>query len=265
MNTFPNLPTELQLQVLENIPSRSLLNLLCVNKFFNNMALSTIESKIGNSVLNQDIFISLYSPQLHHHLAETFNTVCLSNPVSLVNTPKYSTEHESLVDMNQVSSKLNELKNKPQDMILQSLHQSIRPISGVYPKTLFRLGSLESTYNPLDLTKSENETQSTNCDESNLLLMVNEDEPYIKFHVEMKFKCKDTFKSIIKFSTRIDPKSKNGTIISDNNVMTLDYKLTKGEEVPPRSPYDFEVFHHYNLEVGNVQVNSLYFLNQIEC
>ncbi|TID14858.1 hypothetical protein CANINC_004529 [Pichia inconspicua] len=264
MSGFPYLPTELQLQVLDKVPSRDLLNLLCINKFFNNLALSTIESKIGNLVFNQDFFISLYSPQLHHHLGETFNTICLSNPTSLVNTPKYPTTNESLIDMNQLCTKLNELENKPHALLFQSLSKSSQLISGTCLKTLFRLGTLMSTYNPLDLKNSESGTISDQCDQNNLLLLVHEDEPYIKFHLELKVKCKDTFTSIYKFNTRLDPNSNSGTINSDDNILSLNYKLTKGAEVPPRSPYDYDVLHYYNLEVGNVQINSLYLLHQID-
>lgn len=276
MFNFPNLPTELQLQILNFVPTKTLINVLESNKQLNALALSSLSSNINNlTAENNSIFISVFSPQNKNRLIETFNTICVSNPssnqISSLPTPTYSKSFQtSHIDMNQVSDKLSSLlsketENKP--VLFQTLFQA--PKSNY--NTVFQLGNLEYTKDPLKVNQVETPISNTikNGGNSNMNLVVNEDEPFIKLHIEMKLKNSKGLSSLFKFNTRLsqlenENTSINGVISSDDNSVTVDYTLEKGMELPPRSGYDYDVFYNYQIKFGEIQVNNGYLMHNIE-
>lgn len=276
MFNFPNLPTELQLQILDFVPTKTLINVLESNKQLNALALSSLSSNINNlTAENNSIFISVFSPQNKNRLIETFNTICVSNPssnqISSLPTPTYSKSFQtSHIDMNQVSDKLSSLlsketENKP--VLFQTLFQA--PKSNY--NTVFQLGNLEYTKDPLKVNQVETPISNTikNGGNSNMNLVVNEDEPFIKLHIEMKLRNSKGLSSLFKFNTRLsqlenENTSINGVISSDDNSVTVDYTLEKGMELPPRSGYDYDVFYNYQIKFGEIQVNNGYLMHNIE-
>lgn len=276
MFNFPNLPTELQLQILNFVPTKTLINVLESNKQLNALALSSLSSNINNlTAENNSIFISVFSPQNKNRLIETFNTICVSNPssnqISSLPTPTYSKSFQtSHIDMNQVSDKLSSLlsketENKP--VLFQTLFQA--PKSNY--NTVFQLGNLEYTKDPLKVNQVETPISNTikNGGNSNMNLVVNEDEPFIKLHIEMKLRNSKGLSSLFKFNTRLsqlenENTSINGVISSDDNSVTVDYTLEKGMELPPRSGYDYDVFYNYQIKFGEIQVNNGYLMHNIE-
>jgi hypothetical protein len=263
------------------------------NSYLNSLAVSSITTQVNNLTEKNDIFfISIFSPQNKEKLVETFNTICVSNPSSQLHTPSLekslnyssssvSLKSSSLIDLDKVSDKLLKLEpSYPHPLLFKTLHQF--QSSNSY-NTIFHLGNLEYTRNPLKLKDREAHVLNENNNNirySNMNLKVHDDEPFIKIQFEMQLKKQvddndntdnqiNKFKSLFKFNARInqlenDQSSVSGTLISDNKTVTVDYILHRGDEVPSNGGYDFEVFHNYDIQFGNFQVNSAYLINSFE-
>lgn len=261
---FQSLPTELQLQVMDFLPARSLMNLLESSKRMNSLALSSLNSEINDlTTENDSIFISIFSPQNKNCLIRTFNAICVSHSGSQLPTPTLAkTLQNSQVDMDQVSNKLSSLQpveNKP--ILFQTLYQ--QPQNSY--NTIFQLGNLEYTRDPLKLGQTETHTPEKS---TNLQLIVNEDEPFIKLQFEMQLMCKNRLKSIFKFNSRLrqlkDQGTVSGIITSKDNTVSVDYTLTKGEEIPPQSGYDYDIFYNYEIHFGKIEVKNSYLMACVE-
>lgn len=276
MFNFLNLPTELQLRILDFVPPKTMINVVESNKQLNALGLSSLSSNINNlTAENNSIFISVFSPQNKNRLIETFNTICVSNPsskqISSLSTPTFSKSLQtSQIDMNQVSDKLysllyKETENKP--ILFQTLLQAPK----TNYNTVFQLGNLEYTKDPLKINQMETPISNSikNGANSNMNLIVNEDEPFIKLHIEMKLKNSNGLSSLFKFNTKLsqldsENTSVNGVISSEDNAVTVDYILEKGMESPPRDGYDYDVFYNYQIKFGEIQVNNGYLMHSIE-
>lgn len=265
---FTSLPTELQFQVLDFLPTSALLNVSEVNRHFNSLAISKITFEIHDLTSpEKGVFISVFSPQNKDRLVETFNTICVSNPNTKLNTPSLEkgTVNRGSVDMNLVADRLEQLKSiqdrhRDQPMLFQTVHQSHNVENSV-----FQLGNLEFTRDPL---KSSNTSVPVDHSSNELNLIVNEDEPFIKLHFEMHQKKNGSLTSLFKFNSRLrqlDSASRSsGTLYSANKAASVDYVLEKGEELPPRGDYDYDVFYKYKIKFGNFTVKNSYLLSCAE-
>lgn len=287
MFDFHTLPTELKLQVLDFVPSNTLVNILESNRELNGLALSTLTSKINDltTIENNSIFISIFSPQNKNKVIETFDAICVSNPSSnhssQYSTPKFSkTSQNTHVDMNQVSNKLSSLlnNNNNNNVLYRTSLCKSNQIQNEY-KSVFQIGSLQYIRNPLKIDESEisvDNSSQTSLESRvssltpNLNLIVNEDEPFIKFQLEMKLMNSNSkLDSLFKFNSKLtqlknENSSVQGQISSDDNSIIIDYILRKGNEIPPNDGYDYDVFYNYEIEFNKIQVNNLYLMNCIE-
>ena len=271
MSFFLNIPTELQLRVLENVSVDTLQNLLITDKYFNSITLSSIHSTVNTLTASDDRFyFSVFSPQVKTHLIQTFNTTCVSTPIqnSQINTPlkTESDDKTLLVDLNRVSEKLNLISSN--SSLFQSMNYNSNSFSPY--KSVFKLGDLQYTRNPLKYNSTNvpaNEDSTTS-----LSLVVNEDEPYINIQFEMQMKkdiSSDNLSSLFKVHSRISPlkeigASSTGVLYSDDKAVMVEYSILKESEVPPYNGYDYDVFHNYKINFGNIEINNTYLLDCIE-
>lgn len=270
---FQGLPTELQLQVVGLLPARSLVDILQASRHLSCLASSSLSSEINNlTIENSSIFISIFSPQNKNRLVETFNTICVSNPSSQLPTPTLSkTLLDTQVDMDQVSNRLSSLQsswrqrpyeNRP--LLFQTLYQ--KPQNS--HSTLFQLGDLQYTRDPLRMEENETYKLETPEKASSLHLVVNEDEPYIKLQFTMQLMGSNGMKSLFKFYSRLNQLQHqgavSGVIASENNAVSVHYTLTKGDEVPPQSGYDYDLFYNYKVQFGEIEVKNGYLMDCVE-
>lgn len=269
---YTNLPTELQLRVLDHLPAISFCNVLQSNTSLNSLALSSVNSTINNLTDNgdQSFYISIFSPQNKRKLIETFNTICVSNPSSQLHTPSFekSTQSKS-IDLDQLSNKLNELDKNNNSLQSSLFIRTSRPLqSQNFYNTIFQLGDLEYKKSPLKLHNTQIPVKSDEKT-SAMSLVVNDEEPFIKVQFEMQMQSESNFISLFKFNTRLkqihtNNTSVSGTLISENKAVSVDYTLHKGDELPPRGGYDYDVFHHYDIQFGSFQINATYLLHCYE-
>lgn len=253
MSFFTSLPTELQISVLENLTSHDFKKFLQTSKYFNSLSLDVLSTKLNNNN-SSSIYLSIYSPQNENKLIETFNTILINSVKNPSNTPVLVKDANPLIDMNLVSDKLLNLSKPSADPKLSY-------------STVLKLGDLKYTKNPLIIAQSDQPfdySDSNNIHNNKINLILNEDEPYVNLHFEIKLKSASHLNSLFKFNTKLSPNTQSGVIYSDNNQVKINYNLVKGTELPPRSDYDYDVFYNYVINFGNININNLYLLSRIE-
>lgn len=266
MFEFCELPTELQLRVMECLPVRSLLKVLESNRRLNVLGLSTLASNVNDQTVgNNSVSISIFSPQNKDRLIETFSTVCVSGAGSRLATPtSLKSCGGTSIDMEELSERLATVAQaRDMPLSLQPLHEQSQRCS-----TVFELGSLEYRRDPLRGKETAVPNHDGPENPSILHLIVNEEEPYINVQFEMHLNGRRGRKSLFKFSSRIaqlaSKSASSGVLSSENQAVAVQYTLEKGDELPPRGGYDYDVFHNYFLHFENLQIKNTYFLDCIE-
>lgn len=270
---FQGLPTELQLQVVGLLPARSVVEILQASRHLNLLASSSLSSDVNDlTTESRSIFISIFSPQNKNRLVETFNTICVSNPSSQLPTPTLAkTLQNTQVDMDQVSDKLSSLQPAGQRQPYENrplLFQTSPQQPQNNHSTLFQLGDLEYTRDPLRMDENEIHKLATPEKASCLHLMVNEDEPHIKLQLAMQLMGNNGLQSLFKFYSRLNQLPSQGAVsgvlASENNAISVHYTLTKGDEVPPQSGYDYDLFYNYEVQFGEIEVKNGYLMDCVE-
>ncbi|ODV95570.1 hypothetical protein PACTADRAFT_3264 [Pachysolen tannophilus NRRL Y-2460] len=135
--------------------------------------------------------------------------------------------------------------------------------------SIFQLGSLKSSKNPL--TKK---IVTKNTDKDGLInLLVDEDSNTIKFSIKlslsgdqnncnMKILEKQEFFDT-EWATTFNDEGEQ-FLISKNGEFNICFKLFKGGEVPPRSPYDYDCLTNYYMQFDSFIINNCYLLKLIE-
>ncbi|GMG20895.1 unnamed protein product [Ambrosiozyma monospora] len=305
---FNTLPTELQLEVLKNADSRSLMGFLQSNKHYSNMVKYTVLSKLSKHLKSQDcvdpetfdkLFIGIFSPQSAQKQVELYETKCAN---SVETTPK----HPISLDSNAISSRSgsveNDITTMGMDLDLEELQRKLVSVEEVYEEelkhlasknnncieqqqqqyqsrnlesTIFKLGQLEKTRDPLrrqsEFVKANSSDSENQFANNNIHLIVSEDSKNIKLQFDLYFEDSDSsLGRLCSMPTRIyttldaDKEEEVQQFVLLNGAVTIDCKICKGEEVPPRGPYDFDLFYNYYVEVLDMQVNNLFLLNCIE-
>ncbi|GME75511.1 unnamed protein product [Ambrosiozyma monospora] len=308
---FNTLPTELQLEVLKNADSKSLMGFLQSNKHYSNMVKYTVLSKLANHLKSQDcvdpetfdkLFIGIFSPQSAQKQVELYETKCAN---SVETTPKHPISLDSKAISSRSGSVENDVNTMSMDLDLEELQRKLMSVEEVYEEelnhkfacknkncmeqqqqqqqyqsrnlesTIFKLGQLERTRDPLRRQSEFIKAKSTDSEDqfanNNIHLIISEDSKNIKLQFDLYFEDSDSsLGRLCSMPTRIsttldaDKEEEVQQIVLMNGAVTIDCKICKGEEVPPRGPYDFDLFYNYYVEVLDMQVNNLFLLNCIE-
>ncbi|ODV83976.1 hypothetical protein CANARDRAFT_18870 [[Candida] arabinofermentans NRRL YB-2248] len=294
--SFNLLPIEIKLQIIHQASPNSLLNLLYVNKEVRNLVIYDsnrrvctylgIENNLNNETNeSQNLLISIYSPQNAAKRVELYDTKCLNTNVtnSESHSPKLLDSKSSL-DIDEVIHKLNLLNGSSDDLELNKSNANVYHTSKGYKEQdnssscisdgttecIIKLGNIQKIRDPLKTISDVNnlpilQDYSSN-DNNNLHVIVDDDNNSFKLQFEMHLKTNS--EKTVKLLTcceRIDLNETSNCInlITAKGATTISYNIIKGDQVPPRGPYDYESFTNYNVQVESFSINNIYLLNCI--
>ncbi|QPG76173.1 hypothetical protein FOA43_003559 [Brettanomyces nanus] len=234
-DNFQSLPKELQLEVLEQCDPLILLQLQRVSRELESLSIYSIRAKLLKLLYEGDFYISIFSPQHEEMHAELYDAKCVVK---------------------------EKAKISPTSKSAYLFETSSRNTS--HYVSFFEIGDLNGSRDPLRsevFDKYEGDDGHTH----KIHLLVGEDSKYIQLHFGMYLKMErdEIPLRIFCMDTRLKATGSQGEGVLDfcNGMFRIKYKLIKGEELPPRGPYDYEVVFNYFIEFSSFEVNNLYLLN----
>ncbi|CDK27547.1 unnamed protein product [Kuraishia capsulata CBS 1993] len=237
----------------------------------------------------QNLFISVFSPQISERSAacQMYETKCLNSsavsPVHSRDDSKGSSDMTRDIDAAQLIDLLKNMEAEIDERQTEKLsYYSTNRLNSKRDRnrntakenhmmsSVFQLGSLKSLRDPLSTAnpneKFEDKTQPT---DNELHVLVDEDSAAVKFRFEISVKLADGQTiTLLSRSERIQKQwsedDSTHFLCSPRGEFCISFKLRKGEEVPPRSPYDYECVTNYYIDFQSFCINNCYLISCYE-
>ncbi|AOA62228.1 Hypothetical protein PP7435_CHR2-0638 [Komagataella phaffii CBS 7435] len=268
---FLDLPLELASIVIEQVDSRTLCRVLKSNRQMRSLSLEHMNSKLKNilGAHQENLFISVFSPQsVESDQVCTYETSCVtsqvhSGTVSVVGSKPNEVNENTLSLLN---SKLSELKQMDQ---MYPMHRQM--VGGYDDATTstYQLGGIRSTRRLMTNDGEEFVAKDSKLEDSfknvpMMTLLVDEECDYIKFHFSVSIKSADSepMHKVIDISKNVSKHETSGEVHCEG--IKVAYKLHRGEILPPRSPYDYDMNCKYQLEFQEFEINNCYLMEMVD-
>ncbi|VEU23341.1 DEKNAAC104602 [Brettanomyces naardenensis] len=251
--TFPDymtLPKELQLAIVDKCNVSCLQNMLGASRELESLCIWSLRRRLASLISEGGFYISIFSPQHKEMQAELYGMNCV------VEEPEKPLKKEEGAEKKAEGCE----KTGAATFMFETA-----PDSQNYCSSLFRLGELDGIRDPL---KSDNfsKAEGTEVKASNIHLIVSEDSRYIQLHFGLHLRSGDDMTKLFHTDTwlKLAEDEQVGVLSFCGGGFRIAYKLHRGSEVPPRSPYDYDVVYNYFIEFSGFEVNNLFLLHGIE-
>ncbi|VUG17641.1 DEBR0S2_12530g1_1 [Brettanomyces bruxellensis] len=247
LQIFSSLPPELQFQVLKRCNVESLKSFMVINENYRIYCDSAIRENLESIFSNHQFELSIFTPQQENIRAELYKTKCCTE----IGSRNIGMESQ------EVLQKYDKKGNvRYHDSYLYGLQ--LTGTRDVLSDKTFKA------------EKGEQKTNTNNQVESEqpfIHLVISEGVKYIQLHLSLYARSIDASTPTLETHGTIvlneEDKYQKGILSLSGGKFNVEYTLESEGEIPPRSPYDYDVVYGYKLKLSEFRIDNMHLFEGI--
>lgn len=242
LKIFRLLPPELQLQVLKRCDVESIKAFMKINENYKIFCQYAIRDNLRSLFTENQFELSIFTPQQENIRAVLYKTSCSTELKTLDSGSKLKTMPEN-----------HEKRRNTHD------HQSY--LYGLQ-LTGTRDVLADKTFKAEKGTQETNTTGNSKVGQPFIHLVVSEGVKYIPLHLSLYARSIDASHPALETCGTIelngDAEDQSGSLSLNEGKFCMKYILEGEGEIPPRSPYDYDVVYGYKLKLSEFRIDNLH-------